>query len=403
MNNAENSVLATYYVQTEQPLELVAEHFAYHETTGYWQAQSEPTELFSQCVGSVHEVRDLGGGEAEISIYLPLKNLNLEEAPYESVNMALTSGYAPAWLPLTKSRLVDFQLPESVLPYYAGPKFGIDGIRRLLNAGEHELIVGTIVKPVAGLTPAEVAADVYEGVLGGVRFIKDDQKMLNPVYCPLAERVERVMEAVHKAEAQTGNTALYAPNITSRPDHILENAHIALERGARALMVNYVIPGIWAVEMLARDPEIDVPIYVHCGGKEYLTRDPGQGIDPVVLTKFVRLAGGDMLRLSAVGGDLVHSDPETVAEMHAAMTEPWGPVGPVMPAASGGLKPGNLHQTLEVCGTDLMVLAGRGIASHPMGVKAGTLAFQQAADAFLAGVPVAEYAQDHEELRLALS
>lgn len=401
MNTEENSILATYYVETEHPLDEVAEHFAYHETTGYWQAQTPPTELFKSCVGSVYEVREVKPGAAEITIFLPLKNLNLDEAPYESINMALISGYAPAWLPLTKSRLVDFQIPDHALSYYPGPGFGVQGIRQLLGVDEKTLIIGTIVKPVSGLTPAEVAADVYEAVLGGVHIIKDDQKMLNPAYCPLAERVAKVMEAVKRAEDQTGHTALYAPNITSRPDKILENARIALENGARALMVNFVVPGMWALEMLRRDPEINVPIYAHCGGKEVMTRAPGQGIDPVVLTKFVRLLGGDILRLSAVGGDLVHSEPEVVSHMHAAMTGVWGSIKPLLPAASGGLNPGNLAQTLAVCGTDLMVMAGRGIASHPLGVRAGTIAFQQAADAFVKQVPLEEYARTHEELGLA--
>jgi len=73
-----------------------------------------------------------------------------------------------------------------------------------------------------------------EGVSDGLRFIMDDQKMLNPSYCPLAELVERVMEAVRKAEEKTGQYALYAPNITSRSDHILENALTAIDKGARA-------------------------------------------------------------------------------------------------------------------------------------------------------------------------
>ena len=84
------------------------------------------------------------------------------------------------------------------------------------------------------------------------------------------------------------------------------------------------------------------------------------------------------------------------------MTKSWGTIKPLLPAASGGLNPGNLAQTLAVCGADLMVMAGRGIASHPMGVRAGTIAFQQAADAFAKRIPVKEYAQAHEELGLAL-
>jgi ribulose-bisphosphate carboxylase large chain len=395
VNTPQHSLIATYYFEADRPLAQVAEFLAL-------QAHTHPTPLFLECAGSVHAVRETRPGCGEVDLAFPLTNLALEAAPYESLAMTLISGYAPAWLPLAKARLVDFQLPPEALQHFPGPRFGAQGIRTLLGAQPGELIVGTIVKPVAGLTPQEVAADVAESVLGGVRFIKDDQKMLNPAYCPLAERVARVMEAIHAAEAQTGRRALYAPNITTRLDRLVENAHVALRHGARALMINFVVSGFAALELLRRDPALDVPIYAHCGGKEFLTRAPGQGISPVVLAKWVRLAGGDILRLSAVGGDLLHSEPEAVRQLYQVMTQPWDGVNPLLPAASGALSPANLASTLDVCGQDLMVLAGRGIASHPLGVRAGTLAFQQAAEAHALGVPARDYAATHPELQLVL-
>lgn len=402
MNTIENSILATYYVETDKSLQEVADFLALHETTGPWQGQTQPTDLFQSCVGSVFAVRQKSPGVGEIDLLFPLRNIDLRTAPFEGIYMTLISGYAPAWLPLTKARMMDFQLPANALKYFPGPKFGIHGIRRLLEVQADELIIGTIVKPVSGLTPQEVAADVYEGVLGGVRFIKDDQKMLNPPYCPLAERVARVMDAVQKAETQTGKRVLYAPNITTRLDRLLDNAHIAIDNGARALMINFFVSGFGALELLSRNSSINVPIYAHCGGKEFLTRSAGQGIDPVVLTKLVRLTGGDMLRLSAVSGDLLHSEPDTVKVLYHTMVQPWNDIRPILPAASGALSPANLAKTLEVCGMDLMVLAGRGIASHPMGVKAGTLAFQQAAEAFQRGIPAEQYANTHPELSQVL-
>jgi ribulose 1,5-bisphosphate carboxylase large subunit-like protein len=49
-----------------------------------------------------------------------------------------------------------------------------------------------------------------------------------------------------------------------------------------------------------------------------------------------------------------------------------------------------------------MMLAGSGVNKHPQGIRAGTVAMLQAAEAFRRGMTPHEYARDHEELRLAL-
>jgi ribulose 1,5-bisphosphate carboxylase large subunit-like protein len=266
--------------------------------------------------------------------------------------------------------------------------------------GPDELILGTIVKPTAGLTPAEVADICYQAAVGGVRFIKDDEKMLNAAYCPLADRVRTVMEALKRAEDQTGQRVLYAPHITTTPEHLLENAHIALDNGAPALMVNFFAAGFNSLETLRR--QLGVPIYAHCGGKEAFGRAPGQGVDPNAVVRFVRLLGGDFFRVSTVGGYLVGGKPEEVRALARVMSEPMDGIQPMLAAVSGGLNPRTLGANLEIFGTNAMMLAGTGITLHPMGVNAGTAALRQAAEAFRAGVSLEAYAATHPELAATL-
>jgi ribulose 1,5-bisphosphate carboxylase large subunit-like protein len=49
--------------------------------------------------------------------------------------------------------------------------------------------------------------------------------------------------------------------------------------------------------------------------------------------------------------------------------------------------------------TDLLYLAGGGIAAHPSGHGAGVRALRQAWEAAVAGVSLDEYARTHSELR----
>jgi ribulose-bisphosphate carboxylase large chain len=392
--------LATYYIEAQQDLRRVAETIADIESTGQWLGTGEPTPLFKRCRAEVGEVREAAPGSGEVDILFPLVNLNLEEAAFPGIWLTMIGGGTHALVAYEKSRLMDFQLPPQALKYFLGPGYGPEGTRRWLEMGPDELILGTIVKPTAGLTPAEVADICYQAAVGGVRFIKDDEKMLNAAYCPLADRVRTVMEALKRAEDQTGQRVLYAPHITTTPEHLLENAHIALDNGAPALMVNFFAAGFNSLETLRR--QLGVPIYAHCGGKEAFGRAPGQGVDPNAVVRFVRLLGGDFFRVSTVGGYLVGGKPEEVRALARVMSEPMDGIQPMLAAVSGGLNPRTLGANLEIFGTNAMMLAGTGITLHPMGVNAGTAALRQAAEAFRAGVSLEAYAATHPELAATL-
>ena len=308
----EDYFFATYYIESGQPLSKVAETIADIESTGQWLGTGTPTDLYRRCRAEVGEIREAAPGKGEIDILFPTINLNLAEAAFPSLWLTMIGGGTHALVAYEKSRLMDFKLPPAVLKYFPGPAFGPEGTRKLLGASPDELLLGTIIKPTAGLTPAEVADICYQAAAGGLRFIKDDEKMLNTAYCPLKERVQAVNEALKRAEDETGKYVIYAPHITTSPEHLLDNAHIALENGARGLMINFFAAGFNSLETLRRQVSPSVPIYAHCGGKEAFGRAPGQGVDPVAVARFVRLLGGDYFRVSTVGGYLVGGQPAEV-------------------------------------------------------------------------------------------
>ena len=400
-HTSDDSVLATYYIESKQRLADVARTVAEIETTGKWLGQEQASELFRQCRGEVAEVRETSPGVGTVSILFPLRNLDLEHAAFSSLWLLMIGGGTFALLDYEKSRLVDFSLPGWAYRHFPGPQFGIAGTRRLLSTRENELIIGTIVKPTSGLTPEQVAQMCTAAAMAGVRFIKDDEKMMNADYCPLAKRVRLVVEGLKRAEDATGQKVIYAPHITAGPERIRENAQIALENGASGLMLNFFAAGFGSLEMLARDSQINVPLYAHCGGKEAMGRAEGQGIAPNVVAKFARLMGGDYFRSGILDSYLVGS-PEESALINRTLREPLLGVRDAVPALSGGLSPRNLGANLAAFGTDIMVLAGTGIFSHPLGARGGVEAMKQATQAFLLGAPLADYARDHPELAAVL-
>ena len=58
-------------------------------------------------------------------------------------------------------------------------------------------MIGTIIKPNVGLSPAETAELVATLCDAGIDFIKDDELQSDGPYCPFDERVRAVMRAVN--------------------------------------------------------------------------------------------------------------------------------------------------------------------------------------------------------------
>ena len=60
------------------------------------------------------------------------------------------------------ARLVALQIPEKVIRTFPGPAYGPQGVRKRTDLPPDQPAFGTILKPTAGITPAEVGALVEE-------------------------------------------------------------------------------------------------------------------------------------------------------------------------------------------------------------------------------------------------
>jgi len=386
-----------YLIETSGDLGEASERIAREETTGKWVGKGKPSELFKKCQGTVLEIQEIGKGKGIARCAFPLLNFAEDEDPYTAFWLFATGGPAFEFRDIEWVKLVDFALPPKMLNSFPGPKFGLQGMKDLLGLGKEDLLLGMFVKPCAGLTVEEVVERCGEAAIAGVDIVSDDEKMANPPYCPLEEKVRAVKEEIKKAERKV----LYCAHITTSPDRIREKALRALEAGADALMIHILASGFHSLEILSKDPDINVPLYVESGGRSIYDRLPNWGLSSIAFAKLVRLLGGDALQTGVVGGYL-RPDWETAKEMARAMREPIEGVKDCAPAIAGGLKPSNLVDNLSTFGLDVLAFAGVGILSHPLGTKAGVKAMRQAAEAFRLGIPLEEYAKEKEELRLAL-
>ncbi|WP_309118605.1 2,3-diketo-5-methylthiopentyl-1-phosphate enolase [Paenibacillus sp.] len=300
-------------------------------------------------------------------------------------------------------RLLDLDVSDGFRKACPGPKFGIRGVQELLGVHDRPLLM-SIFKSVVGYELPELKEQFYQQALGGVDLIKDDEILFENPLTPIEKRVEACMAAAREASTQTGQKLLYAANVTGRTSQLRAQAKKAIDAGANALLFNVLAYGFDALQELAEDPDINVPIAAHPAFSGAMYPPRHYGVAPqLLLGKLMRLAGADLVLFPSPYGSVVMPKDETLA-IAEALTQHEGALKPSFPVPSAGIHPGLVPLLLEDFGVRSVVNAGGGIHGHPMGTAAGGQAFRQAIDAALQGVELEAYAAEpgREPLKAAI-
>ncbi|MHA1299626.1 MAG: RuBisCO large subunit C-terminal-like domain-containing protein [Candidatus Helarchaeota archaeon] len=298
-------------------------------------------------------------------------------------------------------KMVDLRFPKSYLKDFGGPKFGIEGVRKLLNVPKRPLL-NNMIKPCV-YTWADSFKDVFfEAAVGGCDIIKDDELVAAQDFNTLEQRVPAYMEMVDKAKEETGENTLFTVNITDKLDKFLENADKAQELGVNALMVNYLVMGLPALRKLAEDPSVKVPILAHMDFAGAMYMSPWHGVSShLILGKFARLAGADIVVHPAPYGKASVIS-EKFSRVAQACRYPMANIKPMFPMPSGGITASMVDKVMKALGNDIVIGSGGGIHAHPDGPRAGATAFRQAIDAVMEGKSLKQYAKDHKELAVSI-
>jgi ribulose-bisphosphate carboxylase large chain len=301
---------------------------------------------------------------------------------------------------LSGIKLLDIGIPNSIADAYPGPQFGISGTRDIVGVYDRP-VIGTIIKPSVGLSPPETGELVEELVSAGVDFIKDDELIAGPPYSRVADRVTQVMTVIDEHRADTGTEVMYACNITGDIPEMLDRYDAVVEAGGNCVMVSMNSIGLSALAELRR--EVDLPIHTHRNGWGALSRCPQLGFGYRAYHKLFRLAGADHLHVNGIRNKFAEHDESVIENARAVQTPITNEDDVAMPVFSSGQWAGQAPDTYEALGNvHLMYLAGGGILGHPDGPAAGVAHLKQGWDAAMEGVPLDEYAETHEELRVAI-
>jgi 2,3-diketo-5-methylthiopentyl-1-phosphate enolase len=404
----EDYVVATYFIESRtKDVMKLAVAIADEQSTGTWVSVPGETDQvkvdFGARVLNVFEVpdyefeipTDVDERKYIVQIGFPAHNFGPQ---IPMLYTALIGNIANAG----KLKLMDINFPKSVIAGFKGPKFGIEGLRKLLDIPERPF-VNNMVKPCTGWKPDEGAKMCYEVARGGVDIIKDDELiMADPYWCPLTERVTKIMAALKRAKEETGEDTLYTVNITDKINKVRDNALRAIDAGANALMMNVYTMGFAAAQMIFEDPEINVPILAHVDFSGAMFGSPYNGItSPLLMGKLARMIGSDMAIITSPYGKFPVVHNKFVMQCVQARAPLFG-MKAMLPCVSGGTTQVTTPQVMADLGNDCCMAAGGAIHGHPMGAAAGAMAMRQAIDACMQGVDIYEYAKTHKELAESL-
>lgn len=246
---------------------------------------------------------------------------------------------------------IDVRFPRGYEKAFPGPRFGIDGIRKIVNV-EGRPLTCSALKP-QGSSVEHLAKLARTFALAGIDVIKDDHGIANQHYSPFEKRVPAVQKAIMEANRETGGHTAYAPTFSGGSIALASQARVAKECGVRMALIAPMLVGLPA--FVEAQVELDIPVMAHpafAGGARIAP--------PLLLGKLFRLFGADAVIFPNHGGRFTYSR-EVCTAIADNAREAWESVKPAMPVPAGGMSVERVDEMVADYGRDVMLLIGGGL------------------------------------------
>ena len=323
-------VVCTFNVEPEGvSIKEAAGGVAAESSIGTWTELTTVRPYVEKLAAHVFNIK-----EHQVKIAYPIE---LFEAGNMPNILSSVSGNVFGLRTLRNLRLEDISFPLNLVKSFQGPKYGVEGVRKLLNVHKRPL-VGTIIKPKLGLRTSDHAKVAYEAWIGGCDIVKDDENLSSQTFNPFKDRVVKTLAARDRSEEETGERKVYMANITAETMEMLKRAEFVLSQGGRYVMIDILTCGFAALQTL-RQQDFDLVIHAHRAGHAAFTKNHKHGISMRVIAKVSRAIGVDQLHVGTVVGKMSETREDFLETLEALKGE-MGELKYVLPVASGGLYPG---------------------------------------------------------------
>ncbi len=378
------------------PREEVAAAVAAESSTGTW--TTVWTDLLTDLDhyrGRAYRIEDVPGDDEAFYAFVAYPLDLFEEGSVVNVLTSLV-GNVFGFKALRSLRLEDIRFPLHYVMTCGGPPNGIQVERDKLDKYGRALL-GCTIKPKLGLSAKNYGRAVYEALRGGLDFTKDDENINSQPFMRWRERFTYVAEAIRQAEAETGERKGHYLNVTAPTvEEMYRRAEYARSLDMPIIMHDFLTAGFTANTSLANwCREHGMLLHIHRAMHAVIDRNPRHGIHFRVLTKCLRLSGGDHLHSGTVVGKL-EGDRATTLGVIDQMRSPyvaedrsrgiffdqdWGSMPGLFPVASGGIHVWHMPALVSIFGDDAVFQFGGGTLGHPWGNAAGAAANRVALEA----------------------
>jgi ribulose-bisphosphate carboxylase large chain len=357
------------------------------------------TDLLTACDvyrAKAYFVEEVPGSGSEFFAFIAYECDLFEEGSIANLTASII-GNVFGFKAVKALRLEDMRIPYAYLKTFQGPAAGVIVERERLDVFGRPLL-GATVKPKLGLSGKNYGRVVYEGLKGGLDFLKDDENINSQPFMRWRERFLYVMEGINKASAKTGAVKGSYLNVTAATmEEMYARAEFAKQLGSIVIMIDLVI-GYTAIQTMAIwARKNDTILHLHRAGHSTYTRQKNHGINFRVICKWMRMSGVDHIHAGTVVGKL-EGDPNTVKGFYDvlllnSLTEnrglgiffdmDWASLRKCLPVASGGIHCGQMHQLTHLLGEDVVLQFGGGTIGHPDGIQSGATANRVALEAMV--------------------
>ncbi len=395
-----------------------AAHFAAESSTGT-NVEVSTTDEFTKGVDALVYHIDEETEEMRIAYPLELFDRNVTDGRMMLVSfLTLTIGNNQGMGDVEYAKMYDFYMPRRAIELFDGPAKDISDLWRILGRPIKDggYIAGTIIKPKLGLRPEPFAEAAYQFWLGG-DFIKNDEPQGNQVFCPMKKVIPLVVDAMKRAQDETGQAKLFSANITadSHAEMIARGEYILEQFGEFADHVAFLVDGYVGGPGMVTTARRWFPnqyLHYHRAGHGAVTSPQSKrGYTAYVLAKMSRLQGASGIHVGTMGyGKMEGSKDDRNIAYIIERDEFQGPVyyqkwygmKPTTPIISGGMNALRLPGFFENLGhANVINTAGGGSYGHIDSPAAGAISLRQAYECWKAGADPIEWAKEHREFARA--
>ena len=292
---------AVYRVRSDaRSIDARAQAIAVEQSVEMPLAAIDDRSILSDIVGHVDGIEDRGDGVFDVRIGLATATIGDDAGQLLNMLFGNTSLHDDVMLH-------DIEIPAELARCFGGPRHGIDGLRRRVEARGRALTCSAL-KP-QGLSAARLAELAERFARGGLDFVKDDHGLADQAYSRFADRVQACAEATRKAASATGHATRYVPSLSGDLDLMRAQIRIAHEAGLDTVMLAPMLAGFATVQTVVREfPDLAFFAHPSMGGAARIAPD-------LLIGRLFRLLGADAVVFPNYGGRFGYA-PNTLSLIH---------------------------------------------------------------------------------------